>query len=228
MKQSDKPHPGINYHKLSVGGHWEGVFIVIACCTLLFAIDTSLPRYFLVFSVGLGIVIGLLLRRVRRDNLVNTHTFLPPETPTNDSTARKFQPQREPADHRDRALRRKASTSTISSYGPKEASLMQRILALVVLAGVGLSVSLAPQPTQLHDVAWWLGALDKRVIDDLRGITGQMKKDEDVGRYFVAFSLVFGPLIGLILHFSRRERPVDTHTLLPLEGPRTRFHSSKL
>src|SRR6516162_4043886 len=123
MKQSDKPHPGINYHKFSVGGHWEGVFIVIACCSLLFAIHTPFTRYFLVFGVGLGIVIGLLLRLVRRDNLVNTHTFLPPETPTNDSTARKFQPQPEPADHRDRALRRKASTSTISSYGPKEASL---------------------------------------------------------------------------------------------------------
>lgn len=81
MKQSDKPHPGINYHKFSVGGQWEGVFIVIACCALLFAIHTPFTRYFLAFGVGLGIVVGLFLRLVRRDKLVNTHTFLPPETP---------------------------------------------------------------------------------------------------------------------------------------------------
>src|SRR5713226_125699 len=77
MKRSDKPHSGINYHKLSVGGHWQGVFIVIACCALLFAINTPFTRYFLVFSVVSGIVIGLLLFFGRREKPVNTHTFLP-------------------------------------------------------------------------------------------------------------------------------------------------------
>ncbi|HTC92135.1 MAG TPA: hypothetical protein VK699_01635 [Terriglobales bacterium] len=79
MKQSDKPHPGINYHKFSVGGDWEGVFIVIACSALLFAIHTPFTGLFLIFSVLLGIVIGLFLRLARRDKLVNTHTFLPLE-----------------------------------------------------------------------------------------------------------------------------------------------------
>ncbi len=77
MERSDKPHSGINYHKLSVGGHWQGVFIVIACCALLFAINTPFTRYFLVFSVVSGIVIGLLLFFGRREKPVNTHTFLP-------------------------------------------------------------------------------------------------------------------------------------------------------
>ncbi len=77
MKRSDKPHSGINYHKLSVGGHWEGVFIVVACCALLFAINTPFTRYFLAFSVVLGIVVGLFLRLARREKPVNTHTFLP-------------------------------------------------------------------------------------------------------------------------------------------------------
>lgn len=79
MKQSEKPHPGINWHKFSVGGYWEGVFIVITCCVLLFAIHTPFASLFLIFSVILGIVIGLFLRLARRDKLVNTHTFLPLE-----------------------------------------------------------------------------------------------------------------------------------------------------
>jgi hypothetical protein len=98
MKQSDKPHPGINYHKFSVGGHWEGVFIVIACSALLFAIHTPFTGLFLIFSVLLGIVIGLFLRLARRDKLVNTHTFLPLEAQHRDSTAPNVELQREPAD----------------------------------------------------------------------------------------------------------------------------------
>lgn len=77
MKQSDKPHPGINYHKFTVGGHWEGVFIVITCCALLFT--HAFTSLFLIFSVLLGIAVGLFLRLARRDKLVNTHTFLPLE-----------------------------------------------------------------------------------------------------------------------------------------------------
>ena len=98
MKQSDKPHPGINYHKFSVGGHWEGVFIVIACSALLFAIHTPFTGLFLIFSVLLGIVIGLFLRLGRRDKLVNTHTFLPLEAQHRDSTAPNVELQREPVD----------------------------------------------------------------------------------------------------------------------------------
>ena len=78
MKQSDKPHPGINYHKFSVGGHWEGVFIVIACWAVVIAIPLPVTRLFVAGTVVFGIVVGLLLRLFRRDKLVNTHTFLPP------------------------------------------------------------------------------------------------------------------------------------------------------
>jgi hypothetical protein len=123
---------------------------------------------------------------------------------------------------------------------------MKRLLIFVVLTWAGAATGVAqsqnisattaaqspsPQlsPAKPSDIdGTWMGAMDKRFIDDLRQITEQIKKDEDVVRYFLAFSLVFGPLVGLMLHFSRREKPVNTHTFLTLERPHTRFHSSKL
>ena len=91
MKQSEKPHPGINYHKFSVGGDWEGIFIVIACWVVVMAIPLPVARYFVAGTLVFGIVVGLLLRLFRRDKLVNTHTFLPPADTAHET--RKLQPQ---------------------------------------------------------------------------------------------------------------------------------------
>ena len=60
------PHPGINMHKIPVGGDEIGVMFVIG---VLLPILIALPeaRNFILVSLPIGIIIAIILRLIHRD-----------------------------------------------------------------------------------------------------------------------------------------------------------------
>ena len=60
------PHPGINMHKLPVGGDGAGLLFVIGVGVMILL---SLPqaRVFLALSLPVGLIIGVILRLTSRD-----------------------------------------------------------------------------------------------------------------------------------------------------------------
>jgi len=60
------PHPGINMHKIPVGGDVMGlVFAIGVIAMILIALPEA--RSFLALSLPTGVVIGIILRLIRRD-----------------------------------------------------------------------------------------------------------------------------------------------------------------
>lgn len=66
---SDNPHPGINMHKLPVGGGFIGLVFAIGC-SLIFVIGFPTLWYFvaLAFALGIGVAIVLKLAANRRSD----------------------------------------------------------------------------------------------------------------------------------------------------------------
>lgn len=62
---SENRHPGINMHKLPVGGGFIGLLFAVGCA-VIFILGFPTLWYFVVFSGGLGIAIALLIRIVHQ------------------------------------------------------------------------------------------------------------------------------------------------------------------
>ena len=58
---SENRHPGINMHKIPVGGGIIGLLFAIGTA-VIFILGFPTLWYFVVFSAGLGIAIALLIR----------------------------------------------------------------------------------------------------------------------------------------------------------------------
>ena len=62
---SENRHPGINMHKLPVGGGFIGLLFAVGCATI-FILGFPTLWYFVAFSAGLGIALALLMRFVHQ------------------------------------------------------------------------------------------------------------------------------------------------------------------
>lgn len=62
---SEDRHPGINIHKLPVGGGLIGVLFAVGSA-VIFILGFPTLWYFVAFSAGLGTVIALIFRIVRQ------------------------------------------------------------------------------------------------------------------------------------------------------------------
>jgi len=61
---SDNRHPGINMHKLPVGGGFIGLLFAAGCATI-FILGFPTLWYFVAFSAGFGVVIALMIKFAR-------------------------------------------------------------------------------------------------------------------------------------------------------------------
>jgi len=62
---SEDRHPGINMHKLPVGGGFIGLLFAIGAA-VIFILGFPALWYFVAFSAGLGIAIALIIRFVHQ------------------------------------------------------------------------------------------------------------------------------------------------------------------
>src|SRR5215469_10301660 len=58
-------HPGINLHKLPVGGGFMGLLFA-AGCSLIFVLGFPALWYFVAFALALGVVVALLFKVVHQ------------------------------------------------------------------------------------------------------------------------------------------------------------------
>ena len=62
---SEKRHPGINMHKLPVGGGFIGLLFAVGTA-VIFILGFPTLWYFVVFSAGLGVITALMIRFVHQ------------------------------------------------------------------------------------------------------------------------------------------------------------------
>ncbi len=62
---SEKRHPGINMHKLPVGGGFIGLLFAVGTA-VIFILGFPTLWYFVVFSAGLGVAIALMIGMVHQ------------------------------------------------------------------------------------------------------------------------------------------------------------------
>lgn len=62
---SEDRHPGINMHKLPVGGGLIGLLFAVGCA-IIFILGFPTLWYFVAFSAGLGVMIALIFRIVHQ------------------------------------------------------------------------------------------------------------------------------------------------------------------
>ena len=62
---SENRHPGINMHKVPVGGGFVGILFAIGSATI-FIIGFPALWYFVAFSAGLGVAIALIIRVIHQ------------------------------------------------------------------------------------------------------------------------------------------------------------------
>ena len=62
---SENRHPGINMHKLPVGGEFIGLLFAIGSAAI-FIIGFPTLWYFVAFSAGLGVAIALMIRFIHQ------------------------------------------------------------------------------------------------------------------------------------------------------------------
>jgi hypothetical protein len=68
---AEKWHSGINIHKLSVGGGFEGLLFAVGC-SLIFLFGFPTLWYFVALSIAFGVLLGLVFRVInsrRNENI---------------------------------------------------------------------------------------------------------------------------------------------------------------
>lgn len=62
---AENRHPGINMHKMPVGGGWMGILFAVGC-SLIFVLGFPTLWYFVALTFALGIGIAIFMRIVTR------------------------------------------------------------------------------------------------------------------------------------------------------------------
>jgi len=60
-----RSHPGITYHKMTVGGNLPGFIFAIGCMSVLLLAFPGLFGPFLLSSIAIGVAIAILFRLLR-------------------------------------------------------------------------------------------------------------------------------------------------------------------
>ena len=70
MKEQ-RSHPGITYHKMTVGGDFPGFIFAIGCMSILLLAFPGLFGGFLMYSIAIGVAVAIVLRVLHRKSQIH-------------------------------------------------------------------------------------------------------------------------------------------------------------